>query len=88
MKISKTYLPIITMSAVLLIMGCASFKKKESVQYEGSNLKTNGKEDPNVPVITAPSVRRVWVDDKIEGDKYIQGHYIYIIEKGSKWTKE
>ena len=38
------------------------------------------------PMLTAPKVRRVWVPAAIEGEKYIDGHYIYVIEKSSSWS--
>src|ERR1700675_5057143 len=30
---------------------------------------------PEVPFLTKPEVRSIWVPDKIEGNQYIQGHY-------------
>lgn len=39
------------------------------------------------PMLTAPRVRRVWIPAEIDGEKYIDGHYIYVIEKSSSWSK-
>jgi hypothetical protein len=47
-------------------------------------------QDPsqNIPKLKRPEVRRVWVPDQIVGDEYITGHWKYLIEKNSVWTKE
>jgi hypothetical protein len=42
----------------------------------------------NVPKLKRPEVRRVWVPDQIVGDEYITGHWKYVLEKNSVWTKE
>jgi hypothetical protein len=59
----------------LSLLGCAS-KKPISAQNKGK-----------VPSLTAPEVRRIWIDDKIEGSRYIEGHYEYILDKPSVWSK-
>jgi hypothetical protein len=41
----------------------------------------------DLPFLTRPDVRKVWVPDAIEGNKYIQGHNIFLIERGSVWSK-
>jgi hypothetical protein len=38
------------------------------------------------PSLTKPVVRRVWVPDKVESDKLVRGHFIYVLEKPSGWT--
>lgn len=45
------------------------------------------KEDLKTPSLTSPEVRRVWVPEKIDGDKFIDGHYMYLIERNSVWSK-
>ncbi len=39
----------------------------------------------DAPAVTIPEVRRVWVPDQIENDQYIEGHFIYVIDKPSRW---
>jgi hypothetical protein len=39
------------------------------------------------PSITSPEINRIWVPEKIEGNKYIEGHYIYLIDKQSVWSQ-
>jgi hypothetical protein len=50
--------------------------------------------DPNgtlkpgdLPFLTRPDVRKVWIPDSIDGNKYIQGHNVFLIERGSVWSK-
>lgn len=38
------------------------------------------------PKLTQPLVQKVWQDDKIEDGRYIQGHYIWVLERGSVWS--
>jgi hypothetical protein len=37
--------------------------------------------------MSTPEIRRVWVPEKIEGNKYIEGHYIYVIDRGAVWNR-
>lgn len=59
-------------------------------KHEGKKQITpNGKAElePKAPSLTAPKVRRVWVPARIEGDRYIDGHFQYVIEKTSTWSQ-
>lgn len=49
--------------------------------------KSKGKDD-DPPSLTSPQTRRMWIPDKIEGEQYIKGHYIYYIEKGAQWKAQ
>ena len=49
--------------------------------------KSINKEDNKSPSLTAPKVSKVWVPEKIEGDKYIEGHYMWILEKTTSWSQ-
>ena len=65
------------------LIGYAAYKGKQEKQ----NMKI---EDVHLgekaPSLTAPKVRRVWVPAQIEGEKFIEGHYMYVIEKTSTWS--
>jgi hypothetical protein len=60
--------------AALSLLGCASKKP------------TTANKD-KVPSLTAPEVRRIWVPEKIEGPRFIDGHYEYLIDKPSVWSR-
>ncbi len=42
----------------------------------------------DTPSILKPEVKRINVPDKIEGNKYIKSHDVYILEKGTSWGME
>ena len=59
-------------------------KKSESKETSKSSSPiTTITDDPS---FTSPEVRRVWVPDKIDGNKFIKGHYMFVLERGSVWT--
>jgi uncharacterized membrane protein YeaQ/YmgE (transglycosylase-associated protein family) len=47
----------------------------------------SSKKDDSAPSLTSPEINRIWVPEKIEGNKYIEGHYIYLIDKQSVWSQ-
>jgi hypothetical protein len=57
---------------------------KKTVSQESD--KPTASTDLTDPSFTSPEVRRVWVPDKIDGTKYIKGHFMYVLERGSVWT--
>lgn len=40
------------------------------------------------PSLTQPRVRKVWIPPRVEGEQYVTGHWIYVIERNSNWQKE
>lgn len=66
------------------IFGYESFKQKQKVMTSVPNIKDFEK-DPKTPSVTTPEVRRLWVPDKIDGNKYETGHWIFILEKTTTW---
>lgn len=63
---------------VSLLVGCSTIGKKSA---------TNGdKKLP--PSLRNAEVKTLWIPDKIESDRYEEGHYLYIIEKPATWRAE
>lgn len=56
-------------------------KKKTISTVSGS------KDENKSPALTTPKVRKVWVPEKIEGDKYIEGHWMWVLERGTTWSQ-
>ncbi len=73
---------IMSMIAVMGLSSCTTLNKNKS----NSNKSIN-KDDIKSPSLTAPKVSKVWVPEKIEGDKYIEGHYMWILEKTTSWSQ-
>ncbi len=64
------------------LIGLLTEPKKQSTTSETSQKNDESKK----PSFTSPEVRKIWVPDKIEGNKFIKGHEIYVLERGSVWT--
>ena len=43
--------------------------------------------DDNAPYVTKPVVKQIWVDDKIEDNVLVRGHWQYVITRPSTWSK-
>ena len=68
-----------------LIGFAAHSGKSNSVKTPDLKVQAIG-EDTKTPSLMAPKVRRIWVGPQIQGEKYIEGHYMYVIEKTSAWS--
>ena len=71
-KLSKLFCFIL----IALGIGCESILKKSEKTEELSQ-----------PKITRPEVRKVWVPDQIHDNVYEMGHWQYVIDKQSVWSK-
>ena len=78
-KIIKPKLIFVLLISLTVLVNCTI--KPKTKDYKKS-IETG---DKNIPGLNGPEVRRVWVPDKIEGNKLIKGHFIYIIKKNSTW---
>lgn len=74
---------ILLLSMVTILSSCTSMNKNKN----DSNKNTTDKDNNKSPSLTAPKVRKVWVAEKIEGDKFIEGHYMWILEKTTSWSQ-
>lgn len=61
--------------------------KEQEEKARQAKSGSKKKDDEKVPSLTSPEVRRVWVPEKIDGGKFIEGHYMYVIERNSVWSK-
>jgi hypothetical protein len=68
-----------------LIGYAAHAGNNKSVKTPDMKVQALG-EDTKGPALMAPKVRRVWVPPQILGEKYIDGHFMYVIEKTSAWS--
>ncbi len=62
---------------MMICTGCSSMKSKPY---------SDTKKLP--PSIRNAEVKTLWIPDKIESDRYEEGHFLYIIEKPSTWRAE
>lgn len=75
------YIPIMVMS-LLFITSCASTNKNKADATSESN-----KSEDKTPFLTSPKVRKVWIPEKIENEKYIEGHWMWVIERSTTWSR-
>lgn len=73
---------VIVVIAVMGLSACTTTNKGT-----GDKNKTITKENNKSPSLMAPKVNKIWVPDKIEGDKYIEGHWIWVLEKTTSWSQ-
>lgn len=73
---------IMLLLAVIALSSCTTLNKNKL-----DTNKSVNKDDAKSPSLTAPKVSKVWVPEKIEGDKYIEGHYMWILEKTTSWSQ-
>lgn len=73
---------ILSVLAGIVLCSCSTTNKTNKNQ-PGSNNKSEDKS----PSLTAPKVRKVWVPEKIEGDKYIEGHWMWVLERTTTWSQ-
>ncbi len=67
---------------MVVMSSCTSMNKNKN---DINNISI--KDDNKSPSLTAPKVRKVWVPEKIDGDKFIEGHYMWILEKTTSWSQ-
>ncbi|MEN0059332.1 MAG: hypothetical protein AAGB31_10905 [Bdellovibrio sp.] len=63
---------------VSLLIGCSTINKKPAPNGD--------KKLP--PSLRNAEVKTLWIPDKIEADRFEEGHYLYIIEKPATWKAE
>lgn len=79
-ELSK-YMPVIVIT-LLFVTSCASINKNKADATGESN-----KSEDKTPFLTSPKVRKVWIPEKIENEKYIEGHWMWVIERSTTWSR-
>jgi len=67
---------------IACLISCTSLKKKSNNDSNQSNSNND-----KSPSLTSPKVRKVWVPEKIEGEKYIEGHWMWVLERTTTWSQ-
>ncbi len=70
--------------------GNALHDQKEQ-EKEIALLKSKNRSEgtpPKAPVLSDPRVEAHWVESKVVGNKWVEGHYEYVITEPSRWAGE
>lgn len=43
--------------------------------------------EEQVPLLTRPKVRKIWVKDEVKGKRFVRGHWEYVLEENSEWSR-
>ena len=60
-------------------------KEKEIAYLKGRESKRSDTKSPLIPTLEDPKVEAEWVESKVIGNKYIEGHFEYIIKEPIRW---
>lgn len=60
-------------------------KEKEIAYLKGRESKRSDGKAPSIPTLEDPKVEAEWVESKVSGNKYIDGHFEYIIKEPIRW---
>jgi hypothetical protein len=59
--------------------------KENDLQGPGGKNVTGAEK---YPFLTRPEVRTIWVPDTVDGNRYIERHRVFVIDKNSSWSKD
>ena len=82
----KTNNGLLIGSAIGLAIGYLAGSEKQKKLGKNSLAQEKVKDD--APLLTMPKIKRVWVDDKISGKRFVKGHWEFIIEENSVWSRK
>jgi hypothetical protein len=67
----------------ILLTGCAHKNLKPTDPKASATTDAE-----KYPFLTRPEVRTLWIPDTVEGNRYIERHRVFVIEKNSTWSKD
>ena len=63
------------------------FHHQDSLEKERKRQKEMLSVGTTKPQLSAPRYRAIWIPDQIEGDRFIEGHRVYVIEEAGRWMQ-
>ena len=60
-------------------------KDKELAYLKGREAERKSSKAGSPPSLQQPKVEAVWVESKVAGNRYIEGHFEYIITEPTRW---
>lgn len=77
---------LIGICLVFALSSCSSLKKNNQSTFNQSEKLELDESD--APFLKSPKIRKYWQNDRIEGKKFIKGHWIYEIEEQPVWMQQ
>lgn len=71
----------------LLGAGLSYLIHKSENKKELMEQKKQIKSASDIPLITRPKIKRIWVEDQVSGKRFVKGHWEYVIEEQSQWSQ-
>ena len=60
-------------------------KDKELAYLKGKEAQRKSSKAGSPPSLLQPKVEAVWVESKVVGNRYVEGHFEYIITEPTRW---
>lgn len=60
-------------------------RDKELSYLKGKEAQRKTSKDQTTPSLQQPKVDALWVESKVVGNRYIEGHFEYIITEPTRW---
>lgn len=78
------FIILIFINIAFFQIGCANTSKRTSATTQPERIEI---EDSESPFLKSPKVKKYWQQDKVEGKRFIKGHWVYEIEEQSVWIQ-
>jgi hypothetical protein len=63
-------------------------KEKELAYYKGRDSKSSEAKPKDMPKLHNPKVEAQWIEGRIVGNRYVDGHFEYVITEPARWETE
>jgi hypothetical protein len=60
-------------------------RDKELAFLKGKEAQRKSSKSQSAPSLQQPKVEAIWVESKVMGNRYIEGHFEYIITEPTRW---
>lgn len=60
-------------------------RDKELAYLKGKEAERKASQQKTPPALQQPKVEAVWVESKVFGNRYIEGHFEYVITEPTRW---
>ena len=60
-------------------------RDKELAFLKGKEAERKSSKSQATPALQEPKVEAIWVESKVVGNRYIEGHFEYIITEPTRW---